>query len=270
MPTASLLAQNIGITKMSKLPKKRRKAPPITEEMSGGIRLNTDGWSVMLERGFINSYEKRTNYIWMDISEKKNPREFKQLNEPFATYFPDETAPIPYKYGKINNFYQFKFGVGQKRQLSGKLDKKNVVIHWTYGAGLSIGFLKPYYLDVLVVEGNGTLSRKEGSYYDEGISQYYEDDLYVVFNQQAQVNAIAGGTFFTKGFGEIKMKPGLSARSGFYFDFAPSKKSFLGVEIGASVEMYPSKIDIMANADNNTGTFINLYLDARFGKRWSK
>jgi hypothetical protein len=264
------MAQNVDITKMNRRPKKRKKAPPITEEASIGVRMSTDGWSLMWERGFINNYEKRTNFIWADISEKRNPREFKQLNEPFATYFPNEVAPIPYKFGKINNFYQFKVGVGQKRRLSGKLDKKNVVIHWTYGAGLSLGFLKPYYLDVLVVEGNGTLTRKEGNYYDEGISQYYEEDLYVIFNQQAQVNAIAGGTFFTNGFGEMKIKPGVTGRTGFYFDFAPSKKSFLGVEIGTSLEVYPGKIDIMANTNNNTATFINLYLDARFGKRWSK
>ncbi len=273
LPASNLVAQDIGITKMSKRPKKRKKAPPITQEMAGGIRMNTDGWSVFLERGFINSYEKKTNYLWLDISEKKNPREYKQLNEPFSLFFPDEVAPLTYKFGKINNFYQFKIGVGQKRQLSGKLDRKNVVIHWTYGAGISLGLLKPYYLDVLVEESNGELTRKDGNYYDEDIKKYYEEDLYAIFstqNQQVQVNAIAGGTFFTKGFGELKVKPGLAARSGFYFDFAPSKKSFLGIEIGASVEMYPGKIDIMANPDNNTSTFVNLYLDARFGKRWSK
>ncbi len=267
--TSGLLAQNVGVTTFSKRPEKKKKAPPITEEMAGGFRLNTDGWSVFMERGFINKYEKRTGFLWIDFSEKKHPKEFKQLNEPFATYFPNEVAPLPYKFGKINNFYQFKIGYGQKKQLTGKLDKKNVVIHWTYAGGLSIGFLKPYYLDVLVVEGNGSLSRKEGSYYDEDIRPYYEQDLYVVFNQQASVNAVAGGTFFTRGIGDVKIRPGLSARTGFYFDFAPSKKSFLGVEIGTSVEVYPKPIEIMANT-KNTGTFINLYVDARFGKRWSR
>jgi hypothetical protein len=258
----------IGITKMNKFPKKRKRPAPITEEMSGGFRLNTDGWSFMLERGFIKSYDGRTNFLWIDISEKKHPREFKQLNESFATFFPNETAPLPYKFGKINNFYQFKIGFGQKRQLTGKLDKRNVVIHWTYGAGVSLGLLKPYYLDVLTVEGNGDLSREEGNYYDEEFKPYYENDI-VVIGQAVQINAIVGSTFFTKGFGETKIKPGLAGRSGFYFDFAPNKRSFLGIEIGASLEVYPSPIEIMAQTDNKS-TFINLYLDARFGKRWSR
>lgn len=243
---------------MKKRPEKRRKKPPITEEMSGGLRLNSDGWSVLIERGFINKYEKRTSFLWLDFSEKKHSKEYKQLNETFAALFPTQTPPLSYKYGKINNFYQFKVGYGQRRQLSGKLDKKNVVIHWTYAAGASIGLLKPYYLEVLVPEGNNTYSRQFAKYDDPDKQFYFLDDF-----------SIIGGTSFTKGINEISIKPGLTARTGFYFDFAPSKKSYLGIEVGTSVELYPQKIELMANT-NNTAAFINLYMDVRFGKRWSK
>lgn len=243
---------------MKNVPQKRKKKPVITEEFSGGLRLNSDGWSLMAERGFIKRYDNKTNFIWMDLSEKKHPKEYKLLNETFSAIFPQQAAPLAYKYGKINNFYQFKFGVGQKRQLTGKLDKKNVVIHWTYAAGLSIGLLKPYYLEVLIPEGNNTYSRQFAKYDDPEKQFFFLDEF-----------SIIGGTSFTKGFSELQVKPGLSARSGFYFDFAPAEKSFLGVEIGTSLELYPQQIEIMANT-SNTAAFINLYVDVRFGKRWSR
>lgn len=257
---SSLLAQNIGVTTFSKRPEKKKRKPPITQEIAFGMRLNSDGWSIMGERGFINRYENRTSFIWMDFSEKKHPKEDKQLNETYAVIFPDQPAPLPYKYGKINNFYQFKVGYGQKRALTGKLDKKNVVVHWTYAAGISIGFLKPYYLQLSIPQGGNTLTTEYASYYDEEFRDYFlrNDGI-----------SIAGGTFFTRGIGEIDIKPGLSARTGFYFDYTPTEKSFLGIEIGTSVEVYPNTIPIMADT-KNTGTFVNLYMDVRFGKRWSK
>lgn len=258
-PLGHLMAQDIGVTKMANFPQKRKKAPPITEEFGGGFRLNTDGWSVFAERGFINRYEHKTGFIWMDFSEKKHSKEDKQLNETYAAIFPEQPAPLPYKYGKINNFYQLKFGYGEKRALTGKLDKKNVVIHWTYAGGVSLGMLKPYYLEVLVPEGNNTYSRQFVSYNDEDKRPYFLDDGF----------SIVGGSFFTKGIGELKVRPGLTARTGFYFDYTPTENSFLGIEIGASFEAYPQAVPIMAITDNKA-TFLNLYMDVRYGQRWSK
>lgn len=253
LPSSFLMAQNVGVTTFSKRPEKKKRKPPITQEFAFGLGLNSDGWSVMAERGFINNYENRTSFIWMDFSEKKHPKEHKQLNETYASIFPNEIAPLPFKYGKMNNFYQFKAGYGQKRALTGKLDKKNVVVNWTYAVGASIGFLKPYYVEVLPVISDPT-TREKVKYTEEQHNQ----DIYIV-----------GGTFFTEGIGEVKIRPGLAARTGFYFDYTPTETSFLGIEIGTSVEMYPQAIPIMA-ATNNTGTFINLYLNVRYGKRWRK
>ncbi|MBK6329300.1 MAG: hypothetical protein IPF62_01820 [Bacteroidetes bacterium] len=59
----------------------------------------------------------------------------------------------------------------------------------------------------------------------------------------------------------------MAFRSGFYFDYSASRKSFLGVEIGASAEFYTKQIPIMINT-KNTAYFFNIYADFRFGKRW--
>jgi len=254
----SILAAPIWAqTNTLKTIKRKRKAPPITQEFSMGARLNTDGWSAFAERGFINQYKNKTQFVWFEISEKNHPKEVKQLNEIFGTLNPNQPAPLPFKYGKINNFYQMKAGYGQKKVLTGRLDKKSIIVSWVYGGGLSIGFQKPYHLDILVPEGNNVFTRQ--------VVDYYDMDTRAFFNNE---NLIVGGTYFTEGIGNLSIVPGVLAKSGFYFDYAPNRKSLLGIEIGTSLELYPRDIPLMANTDNNF-YFFNFYLDVRFGKRWS-
>ncbi|MBK7692548.1 MAG: hypothetical protein IPK62_01335 [Bacteroidetes bacterium] len=238
---------------------RKKIVAPLTQELSVGFRLCSDGWAFFGQRGFIKNDGDRvhTSFIWLDIAEKRNPKESRTLNENFSVVNPNELKPLSYKYGKINNFYQLKFGYGNSKPISGRLDKKSVVINWTYAIGLSLGVLKPYYLDLLVPEGN-VFVRKFDKYSEE--NKIYFLDL----NNQG---TIVGGSSFTKGFNEIKIQPGLALRSGFYFDYSATRKSFLGVEIGASAEFYTKQIPIMINT-KNTAYFFNIYADFRFGKRW--
>lgn len=240
--------------------RRRKKIMPLTQEMSGGYKLASDGWSFFVQRGFIKTEDvesPHTNFLWFDISEKKDPKETKTLNENFSVAFPGEVKPIAYKYGKINNFYQLKIGYGNSKPISGRLDKKSVQISWIYGAGLSLGFLKPYYLDLFLPEGNGYI--RTYAKYSESIKTSFLD-----LNNQG---TIIGGSYFYKGISEVKFQPGLALRSGFYFDYTLTRNTFLGVEIGASAEVYTQKIPIMINAPNRS-VFFNIYADIRFGKRW--
>jgi hypothetical protein len=252
-----------NIAKKNSLVANRKKVnPPISQEISFGYRLASDGWSFFANRGFIKTGDLdhiHTLFLWTELSEKKHPKERLTQNENFQRVSSNDVKPIPYKYGKINNFYAFKIGIGNTKPLTGHLDKRSMIISWTYQAGLSIGMLKPYYLDVLVKEGN-TIVRKFAKYSDE-----IQDSFLDLKNQ----GSIVGGSDFTKGLKEIKIQPGLSFRSGFYFDFTPSEKIFLGIEIGASLDVYTKQIPIMVNADNRAA-FFNIYADVRFGKRWKQ
>lgn len=238
---------------------RRRRVAPLTQEMSVGFRLNSDGWSFLVNRGFIKTEAERlhTAVLWFDISEKKNPKEYRTMNDNFAVVNPGEIKPMSYKYGKINNFYQVKIGYGNSRPISGILDRKSVTVNWVYNAGLSLGLLKPYYLDILVPEGNVYV--RQFAKYSEENRAYFLD-----LNNQG---TIVGGSDFTRGISEIKLRPGLALRSGFYFDYRTSRKSFMGVEIGASAELYTQKIPIMVTS-SSSATFFNIYADFRFGKRW--
>ena len=120
-----------------------------------------------------------------------------------------------------------------------------------------MGVLKPYYLDLLIPEGNVYVRKYEK--YSDANKEYFLD-----LNNRG---TILGGGGFERGWGEVQIKPGLLLRSGFDFDYTPTRKSLFRVEIGASAELYPKVIPIMANT-KNSAYFLNFYADIQFGRRW--
>lgn len=247
-------------TSLSAVTTKIKKPKPITEEFALGLRIHTDGWSAYMQRGFLNFAENKTQFIWLGIGEKYHPREVKTQNEYFDSTAILGKVPTPYKYGKINNFYQLKLGYGRSKMLSGTLDKKSVVISWNYGVALSLGFLKPYALELIVPEVSDSLHfvRKNVTFYDADYGNYF----------LSKPNIRGAGTF-SSGLSNLQIKPGLLLRSGFNFDFAPSKYAFIDAEIGTMMEMYPKKIDLMVNT-NNKAVFFSIYADVHIGKRWAQ
>ncbi len=240
--------------------KRRKVVPPITQEMNAGYRLYSNGWGIYSQRGFIRTEDPEhvhTNFLWVELSEIRSPNEYRLQNQSFSSLNPNEPKPLPYKYGKINNFYQLKIGYGNQKPISGKPDLKSIQINWVYAAAFSLGMLKPYYLDLLIPEGNGFVRR-----YDR-----YSDDTRESFLDLRNQGTIIGGADFTKGISEINMKPGIALRSGFYFDYTFSRKSFVGAEIGLCAEAYSSAIPIMAQ-NQARSFFLSLYADIRMGKRW--
>lgn len=229
---------------------KVKKPKPISKELSGGLRLNTDGWSVFAERGVVKSEEKESDlfynlrYVLLELSEKKHPKEMRS-----ASSNGGNEAPNSYIFAKTNNFYSFKVGYGNRRLIAGKPDPGTVSIHWIYNGGLALGMAKPYY----VMLGNG----KEIKYSDED-----KEDFLTGQN-------IVGSSSWSKGLKEMKYIPGLHLRTGLHFDFAPRerKKTKLAIETGATAEFYTQKIQMMAE-QKAVPYFFNLYLAFQFGRRW--
>jgi hypothetical protein len=245
------------------IPKKIRirKPNPISQEFGMGLRINTDGWCIGMHRGFLKLEEPyKTSFVWIDIAEKRHPKEYKQTNQNFATFNPNEPKPLPYKYGKINNFYQFKMGFGIKKPFTFRLDRKSIELNYVVGGGISIGLLKPYYLQ-LFTDTNSNISPVDFEKYSEANARRF---LNLTSRQ-----TIIGSADFTKGLSEFEFKPGLHAKAGIQFDYLFTTKSYMSVELGTSVEMYGSKIPIMATV-NSSPFFINLYAEVSIGKRWAK
>ena len=229
-----------------------KKPKPITSEISGGFRLNTDGWGIFVDKGWVKSEEKERDYFYntqllqIEFGEKKHPKEIKRSNNIGS----GADKAKPFIFGKINNFYALKFGYGGRKMIAGKPEQGNVSIHWVYLGGLSLGLQKPYYL---IVQPNGESAR----------TIKYSDTTAEIFLTR---NYIIGGAGLSQGLGEVQIIPGAHLKTGFHFDFAASKFTKMAVEVGANAEFYTKDIELMA-LQKATPYLFNFYAAVQFGKR---
>jgi hypothetical protein len=221
----------------------------ISHELSVGIRLNTNGWSAFTDLGKVKPLDmKRRDMFYkvrlfqLEVTEKKDPREEK-INAIVAS---TGNGSPKYIYGKINNFYAVKLGIGTMRMIAGKPDPGAVSIHWLNAIGVSLGMQKPYYVDV------GAVPVK------------YSEATATNFLDKRQIEGSAG---FSKGLSEMVFIPGGHFKSALHFDFSANRKNVIGVEAGVNVEYYSQPVVLMAN-QSGTPYFVDMYVSFQFGRRW--
>lgn len=225
-------------------------------ELSFGFRLNTDGWGVFTNIGKSVSFDK-SNFYHIEFVELRHPKEIKQSND--FGFIRSGRSPKPFVFGKQNNFYAIHFGWGRKLFLGDKAEKSGVEVNLAYEFGPSIGFLKPYYLDVIYkIENQGnevTLFLDSQKYNPE------EPDLFL------NPSSIYGATGFIEGLKETKIYPGVQGKLSFVFDWANYTDFVKAIEVGISADIYYKRVPIMI-LENNKPYFVLLYLGIQFGKKW--
>ncbi|MGN6166446.1 MAG: hypothetical protein ACTHOF_18085 [Flavisolibacter sp.] len=256
---ASLFAQdstsNNNSKKSRKSEKQQRISAMMKQEEEGnlayvkqngfGIMLRTNGYGIFFEIGRRKS-QRYTNTYSIELTEIKHPKEEKTGGSFFSN---------PFIYGKINNFYQAKLGYGQQYILGQKGNKNGIAVIALAQGGLSMGLLKPYYITVNSLSGSTTIK--------------YDDDN-TTFLTYDPNNSGAG---FTKGWGELKLKPGAYIKTALRFDFGRFNESVSAIEIGMSLDAYADKISIMAPVTDNTAAsgasrfFFQGHIAFVFGRR---
>ena len=207
---------------------------------AGGVQLRTNGYGAFLELGRSRS-ARFTNLYALEITEIKHLKEEKSSGDGFFSN--------SFVYGKINNFYQAKLGFGQQYVFGQKGNKNGVAVLGIVQGGLSVGLLKPYY--VQVQDQNGTRDIK----YDSKDSALFLSPAYIV-----------GGSGFTKGWSELKIKPGIYAKAALRFDFGRYNESIQALEIGMSLDYYTAKIPQLAYSPQKQ-LFFQGHVAFVFGKR---
>jgi hypothetical protein len=210
-----------------------------------GIKLNTDGYGVFYELGKLKTPIKTTTYS-LELGERKHAKEEK-LTRGNSLGF---AIGNPYIYGKINNFYYAKIGIGQQQLIGGKGNKNGVAISAVYGGGFTAGLLKPYYLSVQDPQ-NG--QRKDIKYNNN-------DSIFL------SANSINGSAGLGKGFNEIKFVPGAFAKAALRFDYGRYNESVTAIEVGVNVEVYSQKMPIML-LNKQKQMFFNAYAAIDLGRR---
>jgi len=222
-------------------------------ERLADIRPHTNGLSVGMSFGKIVKYYK-TTYYGFDLGFLKHPKEFKQSIS-FNTGNPFLGSSSSFTYGKQNQLFVMRGGIGVKRYYSEKAKRKGVSVGVNYSAGVSLGILKPYYLDLLRVRENGVS--------DYISTEKYSEENHDLFLDNTKI--VGPGPFF-KGFTELTVVPGLFGRLGAHFSLGAFEQFVKAVELGIMVDAYTRRVPIMV-IENNTPIFINGYLSVQLGKR---
>jgi hypothetical protein len=212
-----------------------------------GIKIASDGYGLLYEKGTMVS-PRKTNLLQFELNEKLSNKEEKTTTG--FDFFGNVSSA---KYGKANNFYQLKAGYGQMITIGGKANKNGVSVSVLYAGGVSLGLLKPYYVDV----------EKENT--RERLRVKFSDTL-----PQGSTYYIKGASGFTVGWGEVKFAPGLHAKTAMRFDYGKFNESVAAVEAGINAEYYTPKVLQMALGTQyrvERAFFFNAYIAVEFGRR---
>lgn len=220
-----------------------------SKQSAFGFKAATDGWGASYEHGKYKTITK-TNLWWAEIGGRKSANEEKISSEQDIG---NGLILIgnPYVFGKINNFYYLKAGIGQQYLIGGKGNKNGIAVSAIYGGGVTLGYLKPYYINIDTV-GNG-----------DGVDIKYQESTATYFTDPS---IITGSSGFTKGFGEGKFVPGAFARVALRFDYGRYNEMLSAIETGVNLEYYSQKMPIMLNSKDKQ-FFINAYVAIEFGRR---
>ncbi len=237
--------------------KRPPRPKPINREFAAGVQLNSNGYSVLLEKGSVRTEEsgEKANMFFnvrsysVEFTEYFSPSELKSTSSSDPNF---SVRSSNYKFGKANNFYAVKLGMNFRKMIAGKPEQSSVAIHWVNGGGLAVGLVKPYYvLGRSASQGIGPIK--------------YDGDDAAAF---LDANTIEGKAPFTEGLKDITINPGLHAKSALRFDFANNKKRILALETGVNLAYYLKPVAIMATQDAQS-LYANVYAAFYFGRRYA-
>ena len=237
-----------------KQPGSMSKGVIYNDEFTLNFTLHTNGvLNLGADFGTIETYYK-TPYYHIDVGEIKHHKEFRQSVENLNI---SSRTSRSYVFGKQNSFYVLRLGYGVKRYYSEKYRKRGLAIGVDWEVGGSVGFEKPYYLELQRPDDviSSQFSIVSEKYSEENADLFLNDDR------------IFGASSFSKGLDETKLVPGIQAKIGVHFDWGAFDEFVTALEAGFMLDVFPRKINIMVTEENRP-YFVNLYITLQLGKRW--
>ena len=212
-----------------------------------GVNLNTNGGLIggIMFRHAREVGVKRGRYfnIGTELVVVKHPNEIRTANQ--------YTGNV-YILGKKNYLFALRPHVGYEFLLFTKGKEDGIQVDAIINAGPTIGLIKPYYIQ-----------------YDDGTRVSlvpYDPQLY----DPAKGGIVGSGGFF-RGFGEMRIMPGIHFKSGLSFEFGSFGSGVSGLEAGVMMEAYPKRIELLDISPNystyNRWFFSSLYVNIYFGGR---
>ena len=255
-------------------PSKGAKVGTLRESgTSYGIQLRTNGWGIVGNYMKAHSNDKRRLYQ-LEIGEIRHPKEIRQSHDYNLV---KDRSSRPFIYGKRNNFYTVHAGYGVMRFLGDKAERNGIEVNLNYVAGPSIGVAKPYYLELMYIEGSGLDPVIRAEKYSESNAEKF-----------LSVGSIYGGAGIRHGWGELQVYPGLHGKASLNFDFSNNNDFIKAVELGFSGDIFFRDIPLMVVFEDkdkippvsgfsmpdsdklpvNRNYFISAFASIQFGQKW--
>jgi len=231
--------------------KKDKKEFLYRHELSAGLRVHTNSVTVFLEKVWIESIYNR-NVIQAEYSYFFDPRQKRQDGTTIGN-----RQYKNYVYGKVNNFFCFRFNYGQRRTLAEKAKKSGVALYLMYMGGVSLGIEKPYYLELRDPD-DPTLTMPE---------KYSADNADRFLDNNPSTGKIAGYAGVQYGWKDLKPVPGGHAKIGLNFDWGKHDQFIKALEVGVAADIYYKRVNILVTKTNNP-YFLSAYASIQLGKRW--
>jgi hypothetical protein len=209
-------------------------------ERTFAVILNTDGYGISYREG------KRLNFLNkrifdFDLGVLKHPKEVRLVNPAYQT-------PGTFIFGKTNSVFYLRGGIGHQHEIFKKMDLGGVAVRYFVSAGPVITVEKPIYYKILRAVSSVEFEIKEEKF---DVKQH---DPTMIYSRSS----------FFKGINETKVLPGIYAKGGFNFEYSKQDKLIHAIELGAQINAFPRKIEIMAT-ESNKAVFFSLFASYRFG-----
>jgi hypothetical protein len=235
-------------------PNEYQETPPVLmrNELSFGFSLHSSGWGIDFRKGKNLTVSKK-RMIEIELVGMHHPKEIKSVNP----YYENSKSFV---FGKINNLTVLRGAIGIQRVIAAKGERSGVEIRLNYTGGLSLGFSKPIYLDIITIDindpGRFTLSTQRSDPANQNL-----EDIY-------------GRSSFTTGLDEIKVYPGLYTKLGISFEYGSQDEDVKIIEAGCTFDAYGTTIPIMGTPKNpifpvkNNQVYFNFYINLLYGRKW--
>jgi hypothetical protein len=209
-------------------------------EASGKVYANTRGFGVSFKKAK-HVTAKTKSFFEIDAQNLRHPKEIKVTGE--------AQNKKRFVYGKINSVFLLRGDLGLQNVIFSKADSKAIEVRYSSSLGATIGFAKPYY--VQVVRRYNNASEKAVPFNSDSFTQ----------------DSVIGRGAFSDGLAETKFYPGINAKFNLSFEYAPYTNIIRAIETGISVDYFPKALPIMARnpAENIIITF---HVGFVFGQRW--
>lgn len=225
-------------------------------ERAFDFRVHPNGYAIGMSFGDIRTYYK-TKYYQIEIGRVFDPREESQNRN---LSFLINRLSSSFKFGKQNDVFVIRGGVGRKYFISEKQKRKGIALGYKYEVGPAIALLKPYYLDLIYQV------QEDGVTFDELRSERYTEENAEKF---LTLRDIYGSSGFSRGFNELSFLPGVQGKASLFFSLGAFDKYIKSIEVGAMADVFIRKVPILIESEqiSNKPYFINLYLNLHLGRR---